>query len=163
MFRFTYSFLLFQSFYRILLLLFFISYREVVCAFAVAFSAIIIWGVRWAPGTSIVASNRMLNFDYFCTGYINQYRLFFAIIHRQADTDNAYPRSPRICVQYGYQQCQRTSQRQYGMTWIGSLQLRFELTPASTRLISKTLTPANGNFLLFCAVANPRERHDPIR
>ena len=50
----------------------------------------------------------------------------------------AYPRSPRIWVQYGYLKDQHAEQRLKTL-------LRHSLTPASTLVISNTRMPANGS------------------
>lgn len=59
--------------------------------------------------------------------------------------DYAYPRSPRICVAYGWRRCQSRHQNM-----VGALH---EPTPAKTLVISSTLMPDSGRLVVVLAVA----------
>lgn len=61
----------------------------------------------------------------------------------------AYPRSPRICVQYGWIECQQAVQTQSARSH----------TPANTLVISSTLIPASGSVATSAAPGAAVARH----
>jgi hypothetical protein len=77
------------------------------------------------------------------------------LVYEEIET---YPKSPRICVQYGCFHHQYICLCSIAVASIKS----WSHTPANTRLISKTRTPASGSFFEFgdfVAVAKPRRKH----
>lgn len=135
------------------------KYRKEICTFpwSVHFFAFYVLCIRWTPCSSVITSGRMFDFDYFCSVV---HRLLSNLYYICAPTSEEVVilgsiRIPKVSEDLraiGLLTCISID----GATFLTALK---NPTPASTRVISSTRIPANGNFpASVAAVANRRGR-----
>jgi len=73
------------------------TYGKVICAFAreLTLDTVRIWCIWWAPGSCVVASCGVFDLDHICSDHSSA-----SVLSSYVSITN--PRSPSICVQYGY-------------------------------------------------------------
>ena len=120
------------------------AYGEKICRFsrAVHLVASDVFGIGRTPCSGVITASRMLDFDNFCSANLPRSRQRCRSVQVSTSWDaiaywtrRAYPRSPRICVQYGWNECQSLQTRMRGRRH----------TPANTLVMSSTRIPARGN------------------
>ena len=77
-----------------------LPYRKVIGTLAGTLGPVLVLRIGRTPGASVVATNGVFHFDYICPIY--QAIPVSADFQKECSMVDPYPKSPRICVQYGY-------------------------------------------------------------
>lgn len=124
------------------------SYGEKIGTLACSFLGTLarVFRKGWSPRSRVIASSRMLDLDHLgtntCSGISRVSQELGIDCHTtKVWAFHAYPRSPRICVQYGWVY---VSTPLYVNILYSQLGKRFSHTPANTLVMSSTLTPVKG-------------------
>lgn len=74
------------------------TYSKIISTFAGAIlGGILVFGEGWTPSSGIIASYGVFDLDHICSVSTDQHQVL-GILWR---VDLTYPKSPKICVQYG--------------------------------------------------------------